>query len=613
MRVHSVFSRGLGAVSVYENASYSFSKGLPAMALCDLHSIIGWESFFQQALKQGLKPMLGLEIRLQEMGTLLIFPRNDCGFYSLTHSLNHRVFSRYSDLLVVFISTDWSLSRVAAVLDRLKGIVKPENLYIGLEWGTKREVVLQAQHYAIPLVWAQPLKYVKNPQKFVVARSIFNHHSITENLNCMSRGEIPLFGPITAGAIFKRWHKLGKEAMKNTFDLAAKVCFKFDAGSCAPDYTSPSSRQRLTEMVKRKMVQQGYCRREKIYFNSRGSAASSFILFLLGLSQVNPLNHQLIFERFINRYRDDLPDIDIDIDSSRRPQVLEWLFGVFPGKVSFVSSHKFFGARSALYGVARCFGFDVEDAHRMSREMPMFASPDELRGQGTGKLNELYRYASLLQGVFKELSIHIGGVVFSGEENRQTFPLEKSPAGFDQVVWDKDTIRRLKIFKLDLLGVRSFEVIAPVAAPGTVDFEDTEAWKNIRTARTIGCFQLESPLARDSLLKVKPQTLRQLAITIAVIRPGPARCGMRSSYLNPPDTNHPLLKQLFPHSRGAIIFEEQITLLLQAVSGWCLERAEKVRKDIKSGAGRTYKQQFMERGIEWSCSYRLNICKMDWG
>ena len=112
---------------------------------------------------------------------------------------------------------------------------------------------------------------------------------------------------------------------------------------------------------------------------------------------------------------------------------------------------------------------------------------------------------------------------------------------------------------------------------------------------------------------MKPQTLRQLAITIAVIRPGPARCGMRSSYLNPPDTNHPLLKQLFPHSRGAIIFEEQITLLLQAVSGWCLERAEKVRKDIKSGAGRTYKQQFMERGIEWSCSYRLNICKMDWG
>ena len=100
------------------------------------------------------------------------------------------------------------------------------------------------------------------------------------------------------------------------------------------------------------------------------------------MSRVDPLAHGLLFERFVNSLRDDLPDIDIDIDSSRRGEVFQWLFEHYRGRAAFVSSHKFFGARSALYETARAFGFNPEEAHALTRPLPMFAEPAELAGCG---------------------------------------------------------------------------------------------------------------------------------------------------------------------------------------------------------------------------------------
>jgi DNA polymerase III alpha subunit len=339
-----------------------------------------------------------------------------------------------------------------------------------------------------------------------------------------------------------------------------------------------------------------YCKRNNIYFNLRGSGVSSFILYLLGLSRVNPLDHDLLFERFVNSLRDDLPDIDIDIDSSKRPRVLKWVFEKYDKKVIFVSTHKFFKARSALYEVARAYGFNAEDSHKMSKELPMFASPSVLEGKGTGKMREVYRMASLLEGVYKEYSLHLGGVLFLPGEVKKSLPLEKSPDGFEQVVWDKHTVERLRIFKLDLLGVRGFDVIAPVALKGGVDFNDPEVWDNIQNGRTIGCFQQESPLVRGTLQKVQPRNLHQLAITIAIIRPGPSQAGMKQSYIEKKPALHPILDKIFPRTRGNLIFEEQISVLLHTVTGWNLERSEKVRRDLKKGKGEKHQEEFFKKG-----------------
>ena len=176
--------------------------------------------------------------------------------------------------------------------------------------------------------------------------------------------------------------------------------------------------------------------------------------------------------------------------------------------MAFVSTHKFFRARSALYEMARSHGVTPDEAHSLSREIPAFDGPRELANRGKGAWKELYRTASLLQGVYRETSLHVGGVVIAGGgEIRRLFPVSLSPSGFPQLVWDKRTVGRLKVFKLDLLGVRGFDVIAPVALGEPVDMGDSSTWEVIRSARTIGCFQLESPLARKNLAAAAPANL----------------------------------------------------------------------------------------------------------
>ncbi|HLP57181.1 MAG TPA: hypothetical protein VK186_00045, partial [Candidatus Deferrimicrobium sp.] len=587
LRIYSVFSRGKGAVGAAELGDFLKQRDVPYLAVTDPFSLAGWESFRHEAVERGMKPLLGTEIRIQDIGALMLFPITVKGYFSLVASFNQKVFSKLEDVVAIYIPHRVTANRVPSFMNIRKQIA-PENFYLGLEWNSSRWIVDVSQKYNIPLVWVQPMKWVMNPEKYAVASAVFNHHPVSDILMGSKSGELPLCGPMSGQAITRRWGDAGRIAIKNTFTVASQIAFDFSdisAGADLPQLLPASlsgSRgtstysfdpgSRLEEVVNREMTkrnltmaererafrelniikEQGFsvyfliaaeignfCKKSNIYFNLRGSGVSCFILYLLGLSRVNPIEHDLLFERFVNSLRDDLPDIDIDIDSSRRAQVLKWVFEKYDKKVVFVSTHKFFKARSALYEVARAYGFNAEDAHKMSKEQQMFVSPAELRGKGTGKMAEVYRMASLLEGVYKEYSLHLGGVLFSAIEVNKAFPLEKSPHGFEQVIWDKDTVERLRIFKLDLLGVRGFDVIAPVALKGGVDFNDQEVWKNIQEGRTIGCFQQESPLVRQTLQKVRPRDLHELAVTIAIIRPGPSESGMKQSYIERKPPLHP--------------------------------------------------------------------------
>lgn len=638
LRNYSVFSQGRGAVDARILGDFLQQRGVPALAISDPFSMIGWERFRKEALSRELKPLLGMEIRIRDIGALVLYPISVKGYFSLAASFNRKIFSKMEDVLVIYIPTRGPAGRIPALMN-IRKQVPSEHFYLGLEWNSSRWVTKLAEKHNIPLVWAQPMKWVMNPEKYAVCSAVFNHHPVSDILQGPASGELPLYGPMSGQAIKRRWGDAGQKAMKNTFQVVSRINFDFSDlfPAAGAQLLSVSGRggaavepdARLEEVIHREInrrklsmaerertfrelniiKEQGfsvyfliaaeignYCKRKHIYFNLRGSGVSSFLLYLLGLCRVNPLDHDLLFERFVNSLRDDLPDIDIDIDSSRRAEVLKWVFETYDKKVVFVSTHKFFKARSALYEVARAYGFNARDSHKMSKELPMFVSPAVLKGKGGGKMSEIYRMASLLENVYKEYSLHVGGVLFAADDVQNCFPIEKSPQGFEQVTWDKDTVERLRIFKLDLLGVRGFDVIAPVALKGGVDFEDPDVWDNIRNARTIGCFQQESPLVRGTLEKVRPRNLRELAITIAIIRPGPSQSGMKQAYIEGKAPLHPVLGKILPYTRGNMIFEEQISLLLHTVTGWNLERSEKVRRDLKKDKGDRHRETFFSKG-----------------
>ncbi len=656
LRVYSVFSKGKGAIDPGVFANFLKERDISFLPVSDPFSLVSWESFRQEAVTREMTPLLGMEVRIRQIGALVMYPLTKKGYFSLIRSLNHKTFAGVEDVLVICVLQS-AVSSGCLSMESIRKQVPTENFYLGLEWNSGRWVVDMAKDQNIPLVWAQPWRWLINPEKYAVATSVFHHHPVSDVLTGTRAAELPLYGPLSGSAIVKRFGEAGKIAMQNTFTVASRVKFDFSdisfAGvgvdsatsgaqekrplsslvfSTAPSYAKGSDGNTiLEEVVNREMRGRaltmaerertlreldiikrmgfapyfliaaeigGYCRKNRIYFNLRGSGVSCFILYLLGLSRINPLQHDLLFERFINSLREDLPDIDIDIDSSRRGEVLSWVFETYKNKVVFVSTHKFFKARSALYEVARCYGMDVESAHKLTKDLSMFAAPAELKeGAGErGTLGEIYRMASLLDGVYKELSLHLGGVLFCEEEIRSIFPVECSPHGFDQVVWDKNTVERLNIFKLDLLGVRGFDVIAPAVLDGNTDFNDAEVWENIQKARTIGCFQLESPLSRKHLVMVKPHNLQEVAIAIAIIRPGPSKSGMKDSYIEKREAIHPVLHKIFPYTRGTVIFEEQISVLLHTVTGWNLELSEKIRRCLKKKKGEVYREDFFKRG-----------------
>ncbi|MCK5220026.1 MAG: hypothetical protein KAR14_00465, partial [Candidatus Aminicenantes bacterium] len=347
-----------------------------------------------------------------------------------------------------------------AVFNNIKKRIPGGEVYFGLEWNSDRKYLDYAEKNGIPLIWANPLRWTGSPESYKVVSSVFRHLPAGEADN---DPHIPLYGPLSYSAITKRWGKHARAALKNTFVLAESVRFDFADRFRSSFGGSPVKKKgsthsaRLRSLMEKELDKRvagtdararaekelskidelgfspyfliaaeitGYCRDRSIYFNIRGSGGSSYILFLLGLSRVDPMKDNLLFERFVNSLRNELPDIDIDIDSSRREEVLKWVFRRFPGKVAFISTHKFFRGRSALYETARSYGFDPEESHRMSKEVDIFASPSELKGRGTGQIREINEKASLLKGVYRELSLHLGGVIFSERDIRGSFPVE---------------------------------------------------------------------------------------------------------------------------------------------------------------------------------------------
>ncbi len=629
LRTYSVYSQGEGVVDPASLGDLMQKAKVPYLPVCDPMSLVGWERFKQEADARGLKPLLGAEIRLPEKGSLLLFPASATGYRSLVSCLNRRALpARLSDVQAVLLPArpDPDLVR------RLQAKIGRENFYLGLEWASGAWLRPLAAAAGAPLAWAQALRWTGDAKKYAVARAVFRHQPLPEAL----RTDVTLDGLIPAAGIARRFGEAGRQAMAATLRLAQGAAYAFDA----LDELFPGEGDELERRVRRELDARaaggcereralrelrvigaagasgcflvaaeiaGYCRRRGIYFSLRGSGGASYVLYLLGLTPVDPLKHGLLFERFLNSRRDDLPDIDVDIDSSRRPELFQWLFARWRGRAAFLSSHKFFGARSALYETARAFGYNPDEAHALGRPLPPFAEPRELAASGRGAAAPVYQAAARLDGVFRELSLHVGGVVFSAGAVERALPLARSPEGFPQLVWDKDTVDRLRVFKLDLLGVRGFEVIAPLGLGGfaaAAGAGDALVWQTIQAARTKGCFQLESPLARENLRRGRPATLEELAIAVAIIRPGPAKSGMKAAYLEKRPPVHPLLGRLFPGSRGALIFEEQISVLLHHVCGWDLEQAEQARRQLKKRRGEALRGDFLARGAanSWSAA-----------
>ena len=648
LRVHSVFSRGEGSITVEELVQFAERNRLPAAALTDISAFYGWGKWKALSDGRGFRSIFGCELELDFPGKgsrYVFLVREKKGYHRLLEVFNRRQFLEPEGLITILILSENLPVSEAELEERVRVVKKiqehvPEDFYLGCGLENFEAAEWLSRRSGIPLLWSGPLKYLFSPQRLVLLRAIEQKIPYPPELKKLS----PLlrnYGPEQEKIALKKYGDRLKEVFRRHLQVSEKIDFSFEniVPPLPPDLFPFTLRQVINEKLSRlknlswkereravrelQVVEESgfapyflvvhdvveFARRRGIYHNLRGSGASSYLAYLLGISRLNPVKYDLYFERFLNRGRPDPPDFDLDFDSSRRDEVLEYVlkrYGSGKTGAAYVCSLKNYRARSALYETARAFGVPPEEARAMSKKVPMFAEPDYLREMPpqAGYL-EVWKLASELSGVFAEISLHVGGVILTPAPADRFLPLEESAKGLLMCHYDRDTVEELKLIKLDLLSTRGLAAISETRKALRLEHmppDDPKTYALLREARTIGCFQVESPAMMNLLRRMKPENLGDLIHALALIRPGPTESGMKEAYLRHregrPLPEDPLLSRVLPETDGLMFYEEQVMQVAERVAGFPPEEGEILRRQLKKRrVEESLRRKFFEQAL----------------
>ena len=352
-----------------------------------------------------------------------------------------------------------------------------------------------------------------------------------------------------------------------------------------------------------------FARREGIPCMGRGSAADSLAARCLGLTEPDPLRHGLVFERFLNTGRGDLPDVDLDFCWKRRKRVLEYVFEHFGReRTAILCTLVRLGPRGAFREAALACGVPPRLASAASARLPhsrrrrledALAEAGDLSFLlGSRALAErTARAAGLLLGVPHHAGLHPGGTVIAPFPLRDFLPLQLSAEGFTAVQFDKRYIEETGAVKLDLLGNRGLTLVDYALsilrerrgeAPDLdrVAEDDPAAARLVREGRTLGCFQIESPAMRQILRSMEASSAEQVIQALALVRPGPAAGGMKKAFLarargeEPVERIHPRVDRELAGTLGIMLYQEDVLKVARASAGLTLEEADRLRKEL---------------------------------
>lgn len=345
----------------------------------------------------------------------------------------------------------------------------------------------------------------------------------------------------------------------------------------------------------------------------RGSAAGSLVCHLTGISDVDPVRHGLLFERFINPLRDELPDIDIDVESARREDVYDMVLSRYgPDRCACVAMVDTYRARGAIREVGKALGYPEGEVGYVAKAFPHIGAGQvraaigelaELRGSNldAGQLELMFRVVERLDGFPRHLALHPSGIVLSGDDLPDRVALERSFQGYRMVQADKDDVERLGLLKLDVLGVRMLSAMRHALGEiarvqdekvdlDRIPLDDPATFRLVRDSDTIGCFQIESPGQRELLQKFQPDRWEDLIVDISLFRPGPVKSDMITPFLNRrhgrdrPVFAHPLLREALAETHGVIVYHEQVMRAIAAVGGYDLAEADRIRRALGDDA-----------------------------
>lgn len=338
----------------------------------------------------------------------------------------------------------------------------------------------------------------------------------------------------------------------------------------------------------------------------RGSAAGSVVSYCLGVTDLDPIHHGLIFERFLNPDRISMPDIDIDFCYERRPEVLDYVATRYgKGKVAQVITFGTLQAKAAVRDVARVLGFSYTEADRIAKMIPfelnmtlkraLELSP-ELKSlhQSDERVRRLIDTAMQLEGLVRHASTHAAGVVISDRDLTDYVPLYKSG---EQITtgYPMEALEKIGLLKMDFLGLRTLTVLDEAVRlirenrriPFDIEaipLDDAKTYAMLTRAESTAVFQLESSGMRDLMRRLKPQQFEDLVALVALFRPGPLGSGMADDFIRRKHSqiqvkyDHPKLEPILKDTYGAILFQEQVMRIANVLAGFSMAQADDLRR-----------------------------------
>lgn len=352
-----------------------------------------------------------------------------------------------------------------------------------------------------------------------------------------------------------------------------------------------------------------FARETAVPVNTRGSVANSLVAYCLGITNVDPVAHDLLFERFLNPARANLPDIDLDLCSRRRDEVLHYVRRKYGAdRVALVATISTMQPKSAVRETAKAYGLPEATIKKLMALLPRGWHPDPRRREkkslddilaqlDDARQQEVMRAAFDLVGQPHHLSVHPGGIVITPGPLTEIVPVQMAPKGFLITQYDHRDVEAIGLPKIDLLGIRALTVLAdaadlirerhdPAFDLAQIPMQDEETAVLLTRAGTVGVFQCESTGAQRTLRQLQVKNVADLAVANAFFKPGPATGGMARAFVRRYRGEeavtflHPALRPILQSTQGVLLFQEQVLRVAVEIAGLSWAQADHLRRGM---------------------------------
>lgn len=355
----------------------------------------------------------------------------------------------------------------------------------------------------------------------------------------------------------------------------------------------------------------------------RGSAAGSLVSYAIGITNIDPICYQLLFERFLNPDRVSMPDIDIDFDDKKRGQVIDYVIQKYGQEnVAQVITFTTMAARGVIRDVARVLDIPLPEVDRIAKMIPartgtllavaMKQNPDlqNLQNSSNPAHRQLIRHSLKLEGLVRQPGIHAAAIVITPRPIREFIPLYKSAKDEFATQYDKEWIEKFGVLKMDFLGLTTLSILDETLRRikenhgvaidlDTIPLDDPAVYRLFGEGETTGIFQFESQGMTEYMKQLKPTNIEDLIAMNALYRPGPMneipKFIARKHGREPVEYAHPDLEPILKSTYGVIVYQEQVMLIAQKIAGFSMGKADNLRKAM----GKKLTEQMKKTQPDW--------------